>query len=143
MAQMERQISINAPTEKVYGYLADLTRHPEWAGDSLQVQQTSQGPVAAGATFTSTAKMMGSHTAQIALTELVPNSKIAFEAEDDSGRFRHYFVLQEEGAGTRLTKGVEMLKPSMMSRLLAPLLVGRITGADLKRIKAKLESSAG
>ena len=146
MRRIERQITIDAPAAKVFSYLADFPRHVEWAeaAHRLQIQQTSPGPVGVGSTFASVGHEMGEHRAQVTVTELVPNNKIVFQAEDDTGRFRHYFLLQEEGGGTRLAKGIELLKLSLLRRLLSPLaklpfLVPRELGGDLKRIKAKLE----
>jgi hypothetical protein len=91
--------------------------------------------------------MMGQdHADQVTITEFVPNSSIAFEAVGDAGRWRHYVQLQEESGGTRLTKGSEILKPSLMTTLLAPIakmfIIPAALEGDLKRIKAKLEGSA-
>jgi hypothetical protein len=44
----EAQIFIAAPVERVYGYLADFTRHPEWAQNLSAVRPLAAGPVAVG-----------------------------------------------------------------------------------------------
>ena len=146
MAPIERQITINAPVADVFSYLADFPRHTEWAAHRLQIQQTSEGPVGVGTTLTSVGHQMGKdHTDQVTITELAPNSRIAFESVGEVGRMRHHFLLQEESEGTRLTKGGEVLQASLMVRLLTPILVFMIPAsfdADLKRIKAKLEGEA-
>ena len=51
MAIVERSTTIDAPAERVFDYVADITRHPEWAGHKLEVVVKSQGPVQAGSTF--------------------------------------------------------------------------------------------
>ena len=81
---------------------------------------------------------------KITVTEIVPSEKIVFESEDGAGRFRHYFLLQAEGVGARLTKGVELVELSLLLRLLSPIVAAfRVTArgfdGDLRRIKAKLE----
>ena len=143
MASIERQTTIGAPAEKVFKYVADISRHGEWAAHRLEIEQSSQGPIAVGSTFTSVGHEMGTHRGQVTVTEFVPSSKLVFEAEDDTGRFRHHFLLQAEGGGTRLTKGVEPLRWSLMFKLLSPVatafLFPRGLDGDLQRIKAKLE----
>lgn len=143
MAKIERQITINAPVEKVFSYLADIPRHAEWAAHRLQIQQTSGGPVGVGTTFTSLNHAMGREFQdELAVTELVPNTRIAFEANGKTGRFRHYFVLQTEGMGTRVSKAIEPLKvsPAFLAPILRILVAPRSLVGDLQRIKAKLES---
>ena len=39
-------VTIRAPSEKIYSYLADISRHPEWAAHPLQVDPTSDGAAA-------------------------------------------------------------------------------------------------
>ena len=147
MGQVQRQITISAPAKTVFGYLADFPRHAEWAAHRLQLQQTSEGPIGVGTTFACTGHMMGrdSHD-QVTITEFVPDSKIVFEADGDTGKFRHFLVLQEEGEGTRFTKGFETLQSrfpfSLIAPVLGPLLFPRAIDGDLKRIKANLEGEA-
>lgn len=143
MATIEKQTTINAPAEKVFKYLSEIPRHTEWAAHKLEIEPASQGAVAVGSTFACVGHEMGTHRGQVTVTELVPNSKLAYEAEDDTGRFRHHFLLEEEGGATRLTKGVEPLRLSLLFKILSPValtfMVPRGLNGDLQRIKANLE----
>jgi len=144
MATIEKQTTINAPAEKVFKYLSDFPRHGEWAAHRLQIKQTSEGAVGVGTTFACVGHMMGQdHADQVTITEFVPNSRIAFESVGDAGQWRHYIQLQEESGGSRLTKGSEILKPSLMTRFLGPVakmfVIPAALNGDLQRIKAKLE----
>jgi uncharacterized protein YndB with AHSA1/START domain len=47
----ETSIMIQAPIETVYVYLADFTKHAEWAKNIYKVTQTSAGPLGVGTTF--------------------------------------------------------------------------------------------
>jgi len=49
MKRFEDQIDIAAPATRVFDYVADFTRHSEWAGNGLGVTKTSDGPVPWGA----------------------------------------------------------------------------------------------
>ena len=145
MTVVERQITINAPAETVFNYLADINRHVEWSGHELAVEQTSPGPVAQGSTFSTVGHMMGTHKATVKVTELTPSTRIAFEAADDMGHFCHRFGLEGEGNTTRLTKSCESTSLSGVFKVISPiadrLLVPRVLDGDLQRIKEKLEAS--
>lgn len=149
MARIERQTTISAPVATVFSYLADFPHHGEWAAHPLRIEQTSEGPVGVGTTFASVGHQMGKdHKDEVKVTEYVPNSNIAFEAVGDSGQLRHHILLQEEGQGTRLTKGMEPLQLSFPFSPLFPVLqmtgmVGGLLDGDLQRIKAKLEQGGG
>lgn len=146
MATFEQQIAVNAAPDAVFSYVADLTKHGEWARHPIEIQKTSEGPLSVGSTYASDSRFMGKHKAQITVTEYEPSSRFTFEAEDDTGRFRHYFVVQREDGGTRLTKGTEDLKiTSLLFKMMTPLMGLMVPGelkGDLKRIKAKLEEGA-
>ena len=142
---IERQTTIDATPEKVFSYLADFTRHTEWAAHRLQVMKTAQDAVGVGATFASEGRMTGGKFRDdITITEFVPNDRIVFEVNGDTGRFRHYLILREESGVTFLTKAVEPLQLNLEWRLrwlIARFVIPHILGGDLKRIKARLESA--
>ncbi len=142
MARFEKEATIGAPAAKVFEYVSDIARHGEWAGDRLEVQKTSEGPLGVGSTYSCVGHQMGTHKGQITVTQYEPSSRVVFETEDDTGRWRHTFIVNEAGGETRLTKAVESLKLSMMNTLMSPLLpllVPRTLNADLRRIKAQLQ----
>ena len=154
MPRVERQIIIQAPVETVFNYLADFSRHPEWARNRLRIEQTPGGTVAAGVTFRSAAGMWGGiRRDEVTVVEFVPNSKIAFEAVGAFGHHRQELVLDDQGGRTRLRKSQEPLGlPSHVPFALAvfgrlppslqKLVIGRILEGDLRRIKARVEVEA-
>lgn len=143
----ERQITIDAPVEKVFSYLADFSRHGEWAMHGLEVGQMSQGPVAVGTTFHSRGRMLGLNiNNENVVTEFVVNRHVAFESVSPGGRFRNAFFLRGEGDRTLLVKQVEVVRPRALLwplvRLAFPLAARRRLQQDLQRIKATLEGEA-
>jgi len=139
----QQSTTVNVAPEKAYEYLADITKHTEWASHLASAEKTSDGAVTVGSTFTTVGKQLGTHRAQVTITELVPNEKIAFESEDDIGRFRHNFLFAAKDGGTEITKGVEPLRRSVVFKLLTPLtplIVPRGLATDLKKIKERLEA---
>jgi uncharacterized protein YndB with AHSA1/START domain len=147
MARVEKQITINAPPEKVFGYVADIARHGEWAtpGHKLHVEKTSEGPVGQGATFRSVGHQFGKNEDTVRITEYVPNQRVVYESEGKGGLMRHAFQVTASGGGVQLAKSFEPLKPKFPFVLLMPIAmrmeVPKGLAGDLERIKAKLEGS--
>ena len=72
MKRYEDRISIDASAGQVYDYVTDFPRHAEWSGDGLEVTKTTEGPVAVGSVFSTTAKQFGTQREQSTVTELSP-----------------------------------------------------------------------
>ncbi len=148
MAATERQILIDAPAENVFAYLADFSRHPEWAAHDLKIEKTSEGPVGVGSNFSSVGHQLGrDNDNKVSIVEFVANEKIIFESEGEGLRMRHHILTQPVDGGTLVTKGVEALQLPFPISLVFPLLrmlgqVGSGLKGDLQRIKAKLEEGA-
>ena len=143
MARVEREITIDAPADRVFSYVADFTRHPEWASQQLQIEQTSEGAVGQGATFKSVGHQFGEKHDAITVTEYAPNTSIVFECEGNAGKIRHSFSLQEQDGSTTLAKAMEPLQTAGTFKLLAPIVMTFVTpGAmskDLQNIKKQIE----
>ena len=148
MATTERQIEINVPVEKVFGYLADFSRHPEWAQHDLKIEKTSEGPVGVGSTFSSVGHQMGrDNENKVSVVEFVANEKIVFESEGEGLRMRHHILTQPADGGTLVTKRVEALQLPFPISVGFPVLrllgvIGGGLGGDLNRVKEKLEAGA-
>ncbi|TMB97715.1 MAG: hypothetical protein E6J42_07355 [Chloroflexi bacterium] len=145
MPVFERETTINAPADKVFNYLADIGRHPEWAAHPLQVEPVSDGSPSAGSTYKSVGKQMGTHKGTVEITELVPNQKVVYESEDDIGRFRHTINLTPEAGGVRLSKRFEPLSLRFPYSIMFPIgsrfVAAKGLDRDLQRIKEKMEGS--
>lgn len=141
----EKQITINAPADKVFEYVADFARHPEWAGNPLEVSPAGSGPAGVGSSFTTTGKFLGTHTDTVTVAEYSPPTKLVLECQGDAGQTRNSFTLREAAGATVLSKGFELTKPSFMSRLFTPFIAlssPKSLTKDLERIKSRVEGSA-
>lgn len=142
----QQQITINAPAEKVFTYLADISKHGEWGhpGQKLQVEKTSDGPVGQGSTFKSVGQQFGRQEDTVTITEHKPNERVVYESEGKAGKLRHFFEITPSGDGVQVTKGFDILRAGFPFMLFVPIVTTFIApGAlkrDLERIKAKLEA---
>lgn len=145
MAVIARETVINTAAQRVFDYVSDLRKHSEWAQHDLEVTQTSPGPIQAGATFSSVAHQFGTQRETQVVTEYAPDTRFAFEAKGSLGTARHAFDLTPEGAGTRVTKSMEITRPTLMARVMSPMIRSQTRkglALDLERIKAKLEGAS-
>jgi uncharacterized protein YndB with AHSA1/START domain len=141
------QIVINAPQDKVFAYLADITKHSEWTnpGHKVSVKKTSEGPVAQGSTFEHTGQQFGEQHDTVTITEYMPDQKLVYEANGNAGQIRHIIELAPAGGGTQVTKTFEIVQPKFPLTVLAPIINAFIQPSairsDLGRMKANLEGS--
>jgi uncharacterized membrane protein len=138
----EDRISIDAPAGQVYDYVADFTRHGEWGGHGLEVTKSTEGPVAVGSSFSTTAKLFGTQREESTITELSPGSAFAWESTGVLGRARHRFSLAGDGESTTLTKSAEIVEPTFLAKLTSWKLsrdIPKGLHSDLANIKALLE----
>ena len=145
MKRFEDQISIQAPAERVFEYVSDFTRHGEWGGHGLAATKSSDGPVAVGSTYSTTAKLFGTQREQSTITEMQPNTSFAWDSKGALGRVHHWFSLAEDGGSTTLSKGAEMMEPTFLAKVTSWKLSKDIPNgihSDLANIKATLEGSA-
>ncbi len=142
-----QKILINAPQEKVFSYLADISKHGEWGNPSqkLQVEKTSVGPIGQGSTFHSTGQQFGRQDDTVTIKEYAPNRRVVYESQGKAGLMRHSFDIEPSGSSVEVSKSFEAVKAGFPFVLFEPIVMAFVApGAlksDLERIKAKLEGS--
>lgn len=142
MARFAREIVINAPQDRVFDYVSNMPRHSEWAQHDLEVTQTSQGSVAVGTTFSSVGHQFGTQRETQEVVDCTPGVRFAFEAKGSIGTVRHAFDLAAQDGGTQVTKSMELVKPTLMARIMGPMIAMQTKkglAVDLERIKALVE----
>lgn len=126
----QTSVTIQAPVEQVYAYLADFERHPEWVENLSKVTQITSGPVGVGTTFkteegpppasaSAKLKMMvhfmtgvfsgAKPYSEAKITALETNHRIAWQAGIPKGagffNFAEWeFEFEPQGSATHLTQ---------------------------------------
>jgi uncharacterized protein YndB with AHSA1/START domain len=150
MARLEREIVIAAPPERVFAYLAQPERTPEWSPNVVSIRRTSAGPIGVGATTETLVKALG--TTQKALgrcTAFEPPRRLVIESETASGaRTVNETLLLAEGVGATRLRAI--LDYTLPGGALGRGLIGGFLGADrqierdftqsLARLKAIVEA---
>ncbi len=146
MIRVEESISISAPADKVFAYVSDFTRHGEWAGHGLTVSKQGDGPVAVGSKFSTQAKQFGTQREESTITEMKAPEAFAWDSTGALGLVHHWFTLRDAGGSTTLSKGLEIVKPKFVAKMMGFKISKdspKLIAADLAKIKANVEGSAG
>lgn len=143
---------VPVPPDRVFGYVSDISLHPEWAVHPVTVQAVDPGPVHVGSRFTSSGRQGGRQwPSQLEVTIYDPPTRFEFTAtggpipSPDGNPHRHTFRLISERGGTKIV--YERIDPleHRVTVLVAPI-VGRIAlrirRKTMANLVARLESMA-
>ena len=115
--QANREISINAPPETVFGIISDFARHKELAGlgELVNVRKLTEGPVGLGSMIEASESVhMGDQVIELSTTSVVvgcnpPNIFSWIVVPPFSlRRVQWWFQLTQQGAGTKLVHETEV-----------------------------------
>jgi uncharacterized protein YndB with AHSA1/START domain len=137
-------IDIAAPPEEVYALVSDLTRHPEWAADPIEVTPVGDGPVAVGKEYRTKAVSRGKTiTAELKVTEMTPPTRFAFSVRDLTGDYLHEFRVVPRGPGTHVERNVTatlgLKQRALFMVVFRPIKLPN-TQAAMTRLKERLEA---
>ena len=140
-------VTIDAPPDKVWPWVADLTKHPEYSPKPYEVELVSGEPGKVGTRYRSVGAIPNDkhHGNEVEVVESVPNERFVLRADDDLGAFMNTYVLRPAGSGTKVSHTLVFppLKgaPAMAVPILFPLVGKRDMRKRLQLLKAKVEST--
>jgi len=144
MAKVERTIHINAPVEKVFGYLADPTNLPEIWPSLIEVKDVKQTPEGVGSSNRWVYKMAGMRfEGTTEVTEYVANQRTV--VKDKGGiEATRTTTFQPEAGGTKCTAVTEYTVPIPLLGKLAEAVILRLNeheaDAFWANLKARMEA---
>jgi uncharacterized protein YndB with AHSA1/START domain len=140
------QVLVHTPIQKVFDYVSDLTKHPEWSGGELKIEAVGSGPIAVGSEYLSKGQVATEKNRpnQLEVTEYEPPRKFSFVAKDpDFGKVFHVFTFDEQNGGVMVTRTTTLnLKPAVALAFrffIYPLIGGPMNKKAFQQLKAKLE----
>lgn len=139
------EVHVSASQQTAFDYVSDLTKHPEWSGGELTIEEAAPGPIAVGKEYLSKGEVIleKARPNKVVVSEFEPPLRFGFISDDrDFGDVHHVFTFMEQDGGTLITRTTTLtLKPWMavLFRLfIYPLIGGPMTNRSLARLKSKL-----
>lgn len=140
--RVESSIDIQAPAERVFAFIADIERQPEWIGAVAGVSNISSNPAQLGTTFQLSLSLMGkSADANQEVTRFEPNRVYTQSTTSGPIPTEITITLTEQG-NTTTVHNVTEADISSLGRLAGPLVVRTIRRqleTDLQTLKGILE----
>jgi len=140
------RVVINAAPEKVFAYVSDLTRHPEWSGGKLRIESLTPGPVAVGSQYKSYGEVAveKNRPNELAVTHYEPPTHFVFTAQDrDFGEVVNDFKFTPQEGGTLMERTLSMKMNPIMAfafkLFIRPLIGQPMMDKAFARLKEKLE----
>ena len=137
------------PPDKAYEYVADLSRHGEWASqaDKMTIKPDEAGGPAVGKTYSAEGTLLGIRNAsKVTITALDPPNTVEFEYVDPNGTSGgHVFKFTSQNGGTLISRQIYGIKQPFIGPLLFRIFKSRIDvnyNGALQNLKSKLESGA-
>ncbi len=121
MAKVERSITINAPVEKVFAYIADPMNLPQWVPSMMEVHDVTGSGV--GQHYRWTYKMAGLQLqGETTVTEDIPNERRTTQSK---GSVTSTWILnfEPDNGGTKMKLDIEYTIPVPVLGKLAEKLV--------------------
>jgi uncharacterized protein YndB with AHSA1/START domain len=148
---------VRVPPEIAFAYVADITRHNEWASDEINVTPLTPGSVQFGSKYTVVGRQGGKDwPSQLEVTIYEPPHRFAFTATGgpigtpEGDPHRHEFLFTTKNDGTELeVRRTDPAAPNwpswffkLFASLIMPILIrGRRIGT-IERLRTRLDELA-
>lgn len=141
---------VNASPEKVWAVISDIPGSAATLSGVESIQMVSEGPYGEGTRWKETRSMMGRReTVELWVSQADPPRSTTVKALQGGADYTSRFALAERDGGTDLTLtfGAEVLRPTVLSKIMMALfgkigmsMTRKALAKDLAEIAAKAES---
>lgn len=128
-------ITINAPREKVFNYLANFENIPKWNYAIERVIKTSTGATHVGSTFTQYRSLPRPAEEQIQITQFTPYASLAIDGHFGPFRGRTNYTLQAINKHQTLLINTVKLQGSGILMPISKLIGLRVKSAVAKNLQ--------
>jgi Polyketide cyclase / dehydrase and lipid transport len=151
-------VDVTAPQSRVFDYVADVSRHGEWASAHDHMKASAEKPgqpaigsryKAAGISFGSArSARLNSKPAQsvVTITALEAPKRLAFDAEGSNWLFHHEFTFSPSNGGTHVERHVTMTKGPFYFPIVLSIFKAKVQknyNGAMANLKTRLEGLGG
>ncbi len=131
MRRVEAGITIAAPPEAVFAFVADLANLPRWQSGIVSAERTSPDPVGVGSTARVVRDMAGqSLTVDLTITDFEPGRRLALASQASGVSVTATLEMEPNDDATVVRSGIEIKAGSVF---MAPLegVIANAAGGEL------------
>ena len=144
MIKNEVSLRIDKPVEKVFAFVDDESRAPDWLSRCVTLKQVGSGPKGVGTELHYTYKDPG-RTGEMTgrVTEYEKDRRLAMHYVDAMFEVDVDFWFAPEGDGTAVRHATSITPKSLMAKLMSPVIrsaTGKQIVQDTQALKRLLES---
>jgi len=143
MRRVEAGITIAAPPEAVFAFVADLANLPRWQSGILSAERTSPDPVGVGSTARVVRDMAGqSLTVDLTITDFEPGRRLALASAASGVSVTATLEMEPNDDATVVRSGIEIKAGSMFMAPLEGVIANAAGGelaAGLERLRDAVE----
>ena len=147
MVDVSTAITIDRPVDVVAAYAGEPTNAPEWYANIQSVEWRTPPPMKVGSKMAFEARFLGrTLTYTYEIVELVPGQRLVMRTAQGPFPMETTYDWSPDGEASTAMTLRNRGTPSGFSKVVAPFLssaVRRANRADLRRLKAVLESADG
>jgi uncharacterized protein YndB with AHSA1/START domain len=140
-------VTIDAPPEKVWPWLADVTKHGEYSPKAFQAELVSGESGKVGSRYRSVGWIPNdkNHSNEVEIVEAVENERLVLKSDDELGAFTNTYLLRPVGGATEVAWTMRFPELKFPLKMVAPLLfpiVGKPDGRKrVQLLKQKVEAA--
>jgi uncharacterized protein YndB with AHSA1/START domain len=137
MAKIEASVVVDRPVEDVWKFMSDMSNDSKWNPDTVEVRQTSAGPLRVGTTLE---RVNPKRTFRIRVSEYEPNRKFSYEVVEGPAKGSAVRYSMETVEGKTNLNIIMDPKFNGFYKLMEPLHATRakrefaVLGSNIKRI---------
>ena len=143
MRRVEAGITIAAPPEAVFAFVADLANLPRWQSGITSAERTSPDPVGVGSTARVVRDMAGqSLTVDLTITDFEPGRRLALASAASGVSVTATLEMEPNDDATVVRSGIEIKAGSMFMAPLEGVIANAAGGelaAGLERLRDAVE----
>ena len=147
MSEFTIDIEIAAPPLRVFDYLADGSRTPEWYEAVRTATKVTEGPTGEGSryVFARVLPQQGEVTNEVEVTEFDPPSLITFTSRSGPTPFVYRYMIEPAETGSRVTlegsiTGEGLKGPAALLAPFAGKFFARGMAENLQELKSRIEA---
>ena len=140
MPSFSHSVELSQPPETVFPWLLEEDKVPQWTSD-LQ-SYSVEGPLGEGTQVRQSLNLAGGLRVTMEIVRYDPPRGAETRFETNGVKVTSAYVLEANGAGTRLTQTLDAKAGGLTGRMLIPVVQGRLEQkltADLERLRGVLE----